>query len=368
MADPDDGARVAASLAAELVGLTFVEQAERAVTALLIETVLTWARGQGWRAYPRARSVLTLPAPYQHRHSLVDVGCARPDGTPVVIEVDHTDRQRSVDKLLAEAAAGRVAIWLRWGSGRFDPPPLPVQLVSCLVTVRRGPAGEGRRYSRQLEPDRPAPTHTVDQIRAEQQLDLFAAVGSAAQPVPSAPATSTPGTAGTAPAGPAAPAPAAAPPGGQAKVGAPAGQPVDIWTDGACSGNPGPGGWGALLRSGSWEQELCGGESTGTTNNRMELMAPIRALESLPGPTVVRLHTDSTYVRDGITRWLPRWKRNGWLTAGRQPVKNVDLWQRLESAAQVHDVQWYWVKGHAGHVENERADRLAAKGRREALD
>ncbi|BCB84717.1 ribonuclease HI [Phytohabitans suffuscus] len=141
---------------------------------------------------------------------------------------------------------------------------------------------------------------------------------------------------------------------------------VDIYTDGACSGNPGPGGWGALLRYGAHEKELCGGEATATTNNRMELMAPIRALESLTRPSVVRVHTDSTYVRNGITKWLPGWKRNGWLTSGRQPVKNADLWQRLEAAAGRHEVEWLWVKGHAGHVDNERADRLAAKGLQEA--
>lgn len=141
---------------------------------------------------------------------------------------------------------------------------------------------------------------------------------------------------------------------------------MDIYTDGACSGNPGPGGWGALLRYGAHEKELCGGEATATTNNRMELMAPIRALESLTRPSVVRVHTDSTYVRNGITKWLPGWKRNGWLTSGRQPVKNADLWQRLETAAGRHEVEWLWVKGHAGHVDNERADRLAAKGLQEA--
>lgn len=142
---------------------------------------------------------------------------------------------------------------------------------------------------------------------------------------------------------------------------------VEIYTDGACSGNPGPGGWGALLRFGRHEKELCGGEPGRTTNNRMELTAPIRALESLTRPAVVRLYTDSTYVRNGVTKWLPQWKRNGWLTAGREPVKNADLWQRLEAAAQAHDVQWEWVKGHAGHPDNERADRLAVKGMREAV-
>jgi ribonuclease HI len=143
-------------------------------------------------------------------------------------------------------------------------------------------------------------------------------------------------------------------------------QIVDIYTDGACSGNPGPGGWGALLRHGTVEKELCGGEAAGTTNNRMELMAPIRALESLNRPVTVRLHTDSVYVRDGITKWVPRWKGNGWLTAAKQPVKNVDLWQRLDEACARHQIEWFWVKGHNGHVENERADRLANKGMREA--
>jgi ribonuclease HI len=143
-------------------------------------------------------------------------------------------------------------------------------------------------------------------------------------------------------------------------------QVVDIYTDGACSGNPGPGGWGALLRHGTREKEIYGGQATATTNNRMELMATIRALESLTRPAVVRVHTDSTYVRDGITKWLPRWKTNGWYTAGKQPVKNADLWQRLDAAAGRHQVRWHWVKGHAGHPDNERADRLAATGLREA--
>jgi ribonuclease HI len=143
---------------------------------------------------------------------------------------------------------------------------------------------------------------------------------------------------------------------------------VDIWTDGACRGNPGPGGWGALLRNGGVEKEMCGGDAGATTNNRMELMAPIRALESLSRPTVVRLHTDSVYVRDGITRWVPKWKGNGWVTTAKTPVKNVDLWQRLDAAVARHEVSWHWVKGHNGHPENERADRLAAKGLRDALD
>jgi ribonuclease HI len=143
---------------------------------------------------------------------------------------------------------------------------------------------------------------------------------------------------------------------------------VEIYTDGACVPNPGPGGWGAVLRYGTAEKDLCGGEATVTTNNRMELTAPIRALETLTrAPMTVKLYTDSIYVRDGITKWLPRWKANGWQTSAKQPVKNVDLWQRLEAAVNRHHVQWHWVKGHAGHPENERADRLAAKGLLEAV-
>ena len=133
---------------------------------------------------------------------------------------------------------------------------------------------------------------------------------------------------------------------------------VDIFTDGACSGNPGPGGWGAILRWNGTEKELSGGEGE-TTNNRMELMAAIQALESLKRPVKVRLHTDSTYVKDGITQWIENWKRNGWKNAAKKPVKNTDLWRRLEDAATDHDVEWYWVRGHMGHPENERADALA---------
>ena len=142
----------------------------------------------------------------------------------------------------------------------------------------------------------------------------------------------------------------------------PAGKVVDIYTDGACSGNPGPGGWGAVLSYDGHEKEIYGGEPTQTTNNRMELMAAIRALESLTRPVAVRLHTDSTYVRSGITSWLASWKRNGWLTKSKQPVKNADLWQRLEAAVQRHQVQWLWVKGHNGNEGNERADALANRG------
>ena len=141
---------------------------------------------------------------------------------------------------------------------------------------------------------------------------------------------------------------------------------VEIYTDGACSGNPGPGGWGAVLRYGTVERELCGGEATATTNNRMELTAPIRALESLTRPVTVHVYTDSSYVRNGITAWVPKWKRNGWQTAARQPVKNVDLWQELDALAARFEIEWHWVKGHNGHPENERADRLAARGLQEA--
>ena len=133
---------------------------------------------------------------------------------------------------------------------------------------------------------------------------------------------------------------------------------VEIFTDGACRGNPGPGGWGAVLRYREREKQISGG-SGDTTNNRMELTAAIKALEALNRPCRVRLSTDSTYVRDGITRWISNWKRRGWLTADRKPVKNADLWRRLEQAASRHDVEWLWVKGHAGHEGNESADALA---------
>ncbi len=136
---------------------------------------------------------------------------------------------------------------------------------------------------------------------------------------------------------------------------------VDIFTDGACSGNPGPGGWGVILRYDGQEKELHGGEAA-TTNNRMELMAAIRALESLKRPVKARLHTDSQYVMKGITEWIHDWKRRGWRTADKKPVKNVDLWQRLDAARAPHEVKWIWVRGHAGHAENERADELARRG------
>ena len=133
---------------------------------------------------------------------------------------------------------------------------------------------------------------------------------------------------------------------------------VEIFTDGACRGNPGPGGWAALLRTGGKERELSGGEKL-TTNNRMELLAAIRALEALKRPCRVILHTDSIYVRDGITKWIHGWRLNGWRTSDRKPVKNADLWQELCMAAEPHRVEWKWVKGHSGHPENDRVDALA---------
>jgi ribonuclease HI len=143
---------------------------------------------------------------------------------------------------------------------------------------------------------------------------------------------------------------------------------VDLWTDGACRGNPGPGGWAALLISGEHEKELAGAELA-TTNNRMELTAAIRGLEALKRRSTVRVHTESEYVKRGVTEWLEDWKRRGWKTADKKPVKNVDLWQRLEAATAPHEVSWHWVRGHSGHVENERADeiaRLAIKQMRDA--
>ena len=133
---------------------------------------------------------------------------------------------------------------------------------------------------------------------------------------------------------------------------------VDIFTDGACSGNPGPGGWAAILRAGKHEKELSGGEAA-TTNNRMELTAVIRALEALKQPSAAFVHTDSRYVMDGATKWMKNWKKNGWKTADKKPVKNEELWRALEDAAARHSVSWRWVEGHAGHAENERADALA---------
>ena len=136
---------------------------------------------------------------------------------------------------------------------------------------------------------------------------------------------------------------------------------VEIFTDGACRGNPGPGGWGALLRYGDNERELCGGEHD-TTNNRMELMAVIKGLSALQRPCEVRVTSDSTYVLKGIQEWMPNWKKKGWKTASKKPVKNVDLWQQLDQLVEMHSIDWQWVKGHSGHAENEIADQLANRG------
>jgi ribonuclease HI len=140
---------------------------------------------------------------------------------------------------------------------------------------------------------------------------------------------------------------------------------VEMFTDGACKGNPGPGGWGVVIRAGGREKELSGGE-TPTTNNRMELLAAIQGLNALTRPCRVRLYTDSIYVRDGITRWVHGWQKNGWRTADRKPVKNAELWQELIAAAAPHRVEWHWVKGHSGHKENDRADALACAAANQA--
>jgi len=142
---------------------------------------------------------------------------------------------------------------------------------------------------------------------------------------------------------------------------------IDIYTDGACSGNPGPGGWGALLIWNGHEKELSGAEAN-TTNNRMELMAAIMALNALKRPSTVHLHTDSRYLKDGINSWIHNWKRNGWKTAAKKPVKNDDLWQALDAAIKRHRIEWHWVKGHAGHPENERADKLATQAIRQLAE
>jgi len=144
-------------------------------------------------------------------------------------------------------------------------------------------------------------------------------------------------------------------------VSEPISEQVEVFSDGACKGNPGPGGWGALLRYSAHEKELWGGEAD-TTNNRMELMAVIQALETLKRPSQVRVTTDSQYVKQGITAWMVRWKRNGWRTVDRKPVRNRDLWERLDQAVSRHQLEWRWVRGHGGHPQNERADRLARQG------
>jgi ribonuclease HI len=141
---------------------------------------------------------------------------------------------------------------------------------------------------------------------------------------------------------------------------------INIYADGGCRGNPGPGGWGVLMQAGATEKELCGGERD-TTNNRMELTAVIRSLEALKRPSTVHVHTDSQYVQKGISQWIHNWKRNGWRTSDKKPVKNADLWQTLDGLAQQHQIKWIWVKGHAGHPGNERADALANRGIDELL-
>ncbi|MFI9639756.1 hypothetical protein ACIG87_06755 [Micromonospora sp. NPDC051925] len=156
-----DGERLAASLTERLTRLEFVDLGTDEVTARIIDTVLAWAAEQGWRSYRRAASVLPLPPPMTDRRSVLDVACARRDGPPVVVEVDHTDRRRTWEKLTAEAAAGRVALWVRWGPGRFVAPPPPIHLVTCEVARHTGPVGAGRRHSRTPEPDRPAPAHSA---------------------------------------------------------------------------------------------------------------------------------------------------------------------------------------------------------------
>ncbi|MGN9909183.1 hypothetical protein ACTMTJ_16690 [Phytohabitans sp. LJ34] len=162
-----DGERVAASLGEWLAEVTFADKDADEVTALLVDAVVAWAERQGWRAYRRAPSVMPLPPPFAHRHSWIDVGCARPEGAPVAIEVDRTDRRRTVDKLLAEAEAGRVAIWVRWGSGPFTPPPPPVAMVTCEVSARKG------HYSRLPVRELPPPAHTTGSVTAAEQVDLF---------------------------------------------------------------------------------------------------------------------------------------------------------------------------------------------------
>jgi hypothetical protein len=171
--DVTDGEQVAASLADWISKLTFVDQGPDEVTALLVDAAVAWGTGQGWRVYRRAPSVMALPAPYEHRRSCLDVACARPAGAPIAIEVDRADRQRSIDKLAAEAEAGRIAIWVRWGSGRFEPPPSPVRMVTCLVTSRRGLGGRGRLHSRLPASDRPAPMHSAVDAGTDEQGDLF---------------------------------------------------------------------------------------------------------------------------------------------------------------------------------------------------
>jgi hypothetical protein len=172
--DVEDGRRIAGSLAGRIDRLTFRDLTTDAVTALIIDAVVDWGRDRGWRVYRRAPSVLRLPPPLDRRHSVIDAGCARPDGAPVVIEVDHTNRARTVEKLMAEASAGRIAVWVRWGAAPFPPPPPPVWLVTCEVAHRNGPAGQGRLHTRPPVADRPAPAHSVggDAVAAAVELPI----------------------------------------------------------------------------------------------------------------------------------------------------------------------------------------------------
>ncbi|MEQ4300295.1 hypothetical protein ABNF97_02680 [Plantactinospora sp. B6F1] len=184
MDQAEEGARIGATLTGWLNRLTFTDQTGDEVTVLLIDSVAAWALAQGWRVYRRAASVMRLPPPYEHRHSIVDVGCARPDGAPVVVEVDHSDRRRSIDKLELEAAAGRIAVWLRWGDRPFEAPPAPIAMVPFRVTSRAGRNGSGRWYSRLPATQRPAPAHLVGDVALGEQVDLFPAPGTADQPDP----------------------------------------------------------------------------------------------------------------------------------------------------------------------------------------
>jgi hypothetical protein len=168
--DGQDGSdAVAASLAGWLDAVTFVDRAATEVTPLLVDSIVDWATGQGWRVYRRAPSVVSLPPPYQHRRSSLDVACARPLGAPIAIEVDRSDRQRTIDKLLAESDAGRIAIWVRWGSGGFTAPPLPVRMVTVAVSHRRGSSDQGRLFSRLPSTQRPAPPHTPTDAPTRQE-------------------------------------------------------------------------------------------------------------------------------------------------------------------------------------------------------
>lgn len=180
--EAEERVRIGAALTGWLDRLTFIDQTSDEVTALLIDSVAAWAMAQGWRVYRRAASVMPLPPPFAHRHSIVDVGCARTGGVPIVIEVDHSDRQRSIDKLQLETAAGRMALWLRWGERRLDPPPAPITMVPIRVTARPGPDGAGRLYSRLPATDRPAPAHLPGNVEPGEQADLFTAPGVPGQP------------------------------------------------------------------------------------------------------------------------------------------------------------------------------------------